>query len=252
MLARMHFSSFVRHCKIPLSTCAPARQHAGVAIGGYILVALIGYFLGSIPTGYLVARTRGIDIRTVGSKNMGATNVFRTLGKGPGIFVLLIDALKGFAAVALIINFYSSLNDVIPQFFPTVGVTDVQARFGYGLVAGIGAVLGHNYTCWLQFKGGKGIATTGGVFLALAPAAVGIAAALWLVAFIATRYVSVASLVAAVALPTAVCFTHENLALRIIAIILGVLAIYKHRTNIQRLRNGTENRIRFGKPEGAQ
>jgi glycerol-3-phosphate acyltransferase PlsY len=114
-------------------------------------------------------------------------------------------------------------------------------------------VLGHNYTCWLQFKGGKGIATTAGVFLALAPTAVGIALALWIVAFAATRYVSIASILAAVALPTAVWFTQENLALRVIAIILGVLAIYKHKANIERLMKGTENRIQFGKkPEAAK
>jgi acyl phosphate:glycerol-3-phosphate acyltransferase len=223
-----------------------------VSVLGYILIAVTGYLLGSIPTGYLVARLRGIDIRTVGSKNMGATNVFRTLGKGPGIFVLLIDALKGFAAVALALQCYPQLHEFLPQLFPAVGVTNEAARFDYGLIAGIAAVLGHNYTCWLNFKGGKGIATTAGVFLGLAPAAVGIAAALWLGAFVATRYVSIASILAAAALPTAVWFTQENLALRIIAIVLGGLAIYKHRANIQRLRNGTENRIQLGKPEGAK
>jgi len=198
--------------------------------------------LGSIPTGYLVAKARGIDIRTVGSKNMGATNVFRTLGKGPGIFVLLIDALKGYAASAW-------LADALLKILNAPN-SDPQTNH---LIAGIAAVLGHNYTCWLQFKGGKGIATTAGVFLALAPAAVGIAIVVWVVAFVTTRYVSIASILAAVALPTAVWFTQENLALRIIAIILGVLAIYKHRANIQRLRNGTEHRIQFTKnPEGAK
>lgn len=222
-------------------------------IVSYIIVALGGYLLGSIPTGYLVARARGIDIRTVGSKNMGATNVFRTLGKGPGIFVLLVDAVKGFAAVSMTINFYPELQDLLPKLFPIEGLTHSDVRFGYGIVAGIAAVLGHNYTCWLQFKGGKGIATTAGVFLALAPAAVSIAIALWIVAFAATRYVSIASILAAIALPVAVWFTQENLALRIIAIILGALAVYKHKANIQRLMNGTENRIQFGKkPEAAK
>lgn len=213
-----------------------------MAVVSYLIIALGGYLLGSIPTGYLVAKARGIDIRTVGSKNMGATNVFRTLGKGPGIFVLLVDALKGYAASAW-------LADGLLQLFhaPNSGPQTNH------LVAGIAAVLGHNYTCWLQFKGGKGIATTAGVFLALAPAAVGIAAGLWLIAFIATRYVSIASIIAAIALPTAVWFTQENLALRIIAIVLGVLAIYKHKANIQRLQSGTENRIHFGKkPEAAK
>lgn len=201
----------------------------------YIVAAIFGYLLGSIPTGYLVAKARGIDIRTVGSKNMGATNVFRTLGKGPGIFVLLIDALKGFAACAL-----------ADELLKLAGLPNPEPQTNH-LIAGIAAVLGHNYTCWLQFKGGKGIATTGGVFLALAPAAVGIALGLWILFFAATRYVSIASIAAAVALPTAVWFTQNSFPLRIIAIILGVLAIYKHKANIQRLRNGTENRIQFGK-----
>jgi glycerol-3-phosphate acyltransferase PlsY len=213
-----------------------------VAVASYFIIALGGYLLGSIPTGYLVAKARGIDIRTVGSKNMGATNVFRTLGKGPGIFVLLIDALKGYAASAW-------LADALLKILNAPN-SDPQTNH---LIAGIAAVLGHNYTCWLQFKGGKGIATTAGVFLALAPAAVGIAIVVWVVALAATRYVSIASVLAAVALPTAVWFTQENLALRIIAIILGVLAIYKHRANIQRLRNGTEHRIQFTKnPEEAK
>jgi hypothetical protein len=115
----------------PLSTLAPPRQHSLVPIVSYIIVAVGGYLLGSIPTGYLVAKARGIDIRTVGSKNMGATNVFRTLGKGPGIFVLFVDALKGFAASAWaadgLLRLFSQANP------------DPQASH---LVAGIGAVLG--------------------------------------------------------------------------------------------------------------
>jgi len=212
-----------------------------VPILSYLIVALGGYLLGSLPTGFLVARARGIDIRTVGSKNMGATNVFRTLGKGPGILVLFVDALKGFAASAW-------LADGLLQLFH-LNNPDPQLNH---LIGGIAAVLGHNYTCWLNFKGGKGIATTTGVFLALAPAAIGIAIALWIIAFAATRYVSVASILAAVALPFAVWFTQENLALRVIAIMLGLLAIYKHKANIQRLLNGTENRIVFKKSEGAK
>lgn len=215
----------------------------------YIIIALGAYLLGSIPTGYLVARTKGVDIRTVGSKNMGATNVFRVLGKGPGTLVLLVDALKGFAAVALTINFHSELHQLLPRVFPGAATATPQACFGLGIVAGLFSILGHNYTCWLGFKGGKGIATTGGAFLALSPAAMGIALAAWIVTFLTTRYVSVASIVAAIALPTSVWFTQENLALRLIAIALGVLAIYKHKANIQRLRQGTENRFNFKKKE---
>ena len=218
-------------------------------IPAYILVAVGAYLLGSLPTGFLVARARGVDIRTVGSKNMGATNVFRVLGKGPGTFVLLVDALKGFAAVALTIDFYPALNHLLPSIFPLTGVDNPPLRFGLGIVAGLFSILGHNYTCWLGFKGGKGIATTGGAFLALAPIAVGVALVAWLIAFFATRYVSIASIVAAVALPATVWFTQPNLALRFIAVALGILAIYKHKANIQRLLNGTENRFTFKKKD---
>jgi len=218
-----------------------------VPILAYVIIAVGAYLLGSLPTGYLVARTRGVDIRTVGSKNMGATNVFRVLGKGPGIFVLLVDALKGFAAVALTINFYPDLPNFLPGIFPSQGLAHPDLRFNLGIVAGLFSILGHNYTCWLGFKGGKGIATTAGAFLALAPVAVGVALVAWLLAFFTTRYVSVASIVAAIALPVTVWFTQENLTLRIIAFALGLLAIYKHKANIQRLRSGTENRFRFGK-----
>ena len=215
----------------------------------YIIVAVGAYLLGSLPTGFLVARARGVDIRTVGSKNMGATNVFRVLGKGPGIFVLLMDALKGFAAVALTINCYPQLNQLLPNIFTADGLTNPPVRFGLGIIAGLFSILGHNYTCWLGFKGGKGIATTAGAFLALAPIAVAVALTAWIIAFVTTRYVSVASIVAAVALPATVWFTQPNLALRLIAIALGILAIYKHKANIQRLLNGTENRFNFKKKE---
>lgn len=215
----------------------------------YIIVAVGAYLLGSLPTGFLVARARGVDIRTVGSKNMGATNVFRVLGKGPGIFVLLVDALKGFAAVALTLNCYPQLSQLLPDIFTADGSANPATRFGLGLVAGLFSILGHNYTCWLGFKGGKGIATTGGVFLALAPVAVGVALVAWIIAFVTSRYVSIASIVAAVALPGTVWFTQSNLALRLIAVGLGLLAIYKHKANIQRLLNGTENRFDFRKKD---
>jgi glycerol-3-phosphate acyltransferase PlsY len=212
-----------------------------VDITGYIITAIAGYLLGSIPTGFLVAKARGVDIRTVGSKNMGATNVFRTLGKGPGIFVLFVDAAKGFIAC------FCAADGVLN----VLHVSNLDPQINH-LVGGIAAVLGHNYTCWLNFKGGKGIATTTGVFLALAPAGVGIAIVVWISAFVATRYVSIASILAAIALPLGVWFTLENIPVRTIAIILGLLAIIKHKANIQRLMNGTENRIVFNKPKDAK
>jgi glycerol-3-phosphate acyltransferase PlsY len=198
----------------------------------YIVIALAAYLLGSIPTGYLVARARGIDIRTVGSGNIGATNAFRILGKPAGIFVLVADGLKGFAASAWLADFVIRLFAVAPG----------QIEY-LKIVAGICAVLGHNFTCWLKFKGGKGIATSAGVYFALAPLAAGIALGTWIIVFALGRFVSVASIAAAVALPAAVWLTPNSLILRIVTTALGLLAIYKHKGNIQRLLNGTERRL---------
>jgi acyl phosphate:glycerol-3-phosphate acyltransferase len=118
-------------------------------------------------------------------------------------------------------------------------------------VAGLGAVLGHNYTCWLHFRGGKGIATSAGVYLALAPLGAAIALCTWTLVFLATRFVSVASIAAAIALPAAVWMTKGNLLLGLVTTGLGLLAIFKHRGNIRRLFQGTENRIQFRKKEAA-
>ena len=199
----------------------------------YILIVVTAYFLGSIPTGYLAARAKGIDIRTVGSGNIGATNAMRVLGKPAGIAVLLLDALKGYAAVAW----------VCPLWMKSFSgpAADVETL---RIVAGIAAVLGHNFTCWLKFKGGKGIATSGGAYLALAPLAVGIALAAFILAVLLTRYVSIGSIAAAIALPAAVwCLPEHNLFLGIVTSALGAMAIYKHRSNIKRLMTGTESRI---------
>ena len=198
----------------------------------YIVIAVAAYLLGSIPTGYLVARAKGIDIREVGSGNIGATNAFRILGKPAGILVLVVDGLKGFAAC-------SWLADLIVQPF-AVAPDKIECL---RIVAGICAVLGHNFTCWLKFKGGKGIATSAGVYFALAPKAAGIALGTWIIVFALGRYVSVASIAAAVALPTAVWLTKNNLFLGIVTTALGLLAIFKHKGNIQRLLNGTERRL---------
>ena len=202
-------------------------------IFSYLLTALAAYLLGSIPTGYLVARARGVDIRTVGSGNIGATNALRVLGKSAGITVLVLDALKGFIAVAW-------LAEGLPSLF-NLSIADPQA---HQVLAGVCAVLGHNYTCWLRFKGGKGIATTAGVYLALASLPLLIALGVFLLALLLTRYVSVGSIAAAVALPVAVWILKPHAILLAVATTaLGVLAIYKHAGNIQRLLAGTESRM---------
>ena len=197
----------------------------------YIIVAIAAYLLGSIPTGFLVAKAKGIDIRKTGSCNIGATNAMRVLGKPAGIFVLLADAAKGFGAVWLAALLLKQLN----------ANADVETA---RIIAGIFAVLGHNYTCWLKFKGGKGIATTAGVYLALAPWAVLVGLVVFILAVLLTKYVSVGSIAAAVALPATVwIMTPQNIFLGIVSTALGALAIYKHKSNIQRLMAGTENRL---------
>jgi glycerol-3-phosphate acyltransferase PlsY len=208
-----------------------------VAVLSYIVTALIAYLLGSIPTGYLVAKARGIDIRTVGSGNIGATNAFRILGKGAGSFVLFADALKGWVAVTVVAP-------IVVNIFPGAPLEYLR------IAGGVAAILGHNYTCWLHFKGGKGIATSAGVLVALVPWALLIILCTWIVLFVATRYVSVASIVASFTLPFATWFTTgRDVGLTVVTGALAALAIYKHRKNIQRLREGTENRIEFKKKE---
>jgi glycerol-3-phosphate acyltransferase PlsY len=210
-----------------------------VPILGYIATAIVAYLLGSIPTGFLVAKARGIDIRTVGSGNIGATNAFRTLGKGPAVLVLFGDASKGWIAVQL-------AAPLLAQVF--AGAPESYLR----ITAGVSAILGHNYTCWLGFKGGKGIATTAGVLLALVPWALLIILGVWVLLFLITRYVSVASIAASLALPFATWFTtSHDVGLTAVAGAMASLAICKHRCNIQRLLDGTEHRIRFKKREVA-
>jgi len=218
-----------------------------VPVLAYILTALGAYLLGSIPFGFLVAKAKGIDIRSVGSGNIGATNAMRVLGKPAGIFVLLADAAKGFIACVLggLISHWASDLDYFDD-----GFYVLLERFM--LVAGIFAVLGHNYTCWLKFKGGKGIATTAGVYLALAPWALLVGLVVFILAVLLTKYVSVGSIAAAIALPVTVwVMTPQNLFLGIVTTALGALAIYKHKGNIQRLIAGTENRL-GKKREGAK
>jgi glycerol-3-phosphate acyltransferase PlsY len=207
-----------------------------VPVLSYIVTALVAYLLGSIPTGFLVAIARGVDIRTVGSGNIGATNAFRVLGKGLGIFVLLMDALKGWVAVILGAWAVDKLLPGVP--------------LGYlRITAGIAAILGHNFTCWLHFKGGKGIATSAGVLIGLVPLALAIILSIFIILFLTTRYVSVGSIAAAFALPFATWFTKQDIGLTAVMAAIGALAILKHRKNIQRLLHGTENRIQFRKKE---
>lgn len=201
----------------------------------YPAVALAGFLLGSVPTGYLVARVRGIDIRQHGSGNIGATNVFRTLGKPLGVFVFLVDALKGFAAVYLAMH-----------------LSDGTRATWLGIVGAVAVIAGHNYTPWLGFRGGKGIATSAGALLALMPQSVAVIAFVWIAVFKWSRYVSLASICASAALPLSVAVfwwsgVGGNAPLLGFTVLISALAIWRHRSNIARLREGTEPR--FAKKE---
>lgn len=203
----------------------------------YLGVVAAAYLVGSVPTGYLVGKACGIDIRSVGSGNIGATNVFRILGKPAGIFVLLVDALKGFLACTVVAGAVFQMVGAVPE---------APSKELFAILGGVAAILGHNYTCWLKFQGGKGIATSAGVLIALLPGPFLIILATWLLIFAISRYVSLASITAAVALPFATWFVGNSGPMIGVAAGLGILAIYKHKANIQRLLSGTEHR--FGSP----
>jgi glycerol-3-phosphate acyltransferase PlsY len=215
------------------------------------VVALGAYLLGSIPTGFLAGKARGVDVRTLGSGNIGATNVIRFLGRPIGFFVLFIDALKGWAACTILVR----IGALIGPPGSSLSHASTSEAFSFhqqlGIVAGIFAVLGHNYTCWLKFKGGKGVATTAGVLLAWVPLALALSLLVWLVVFFLSKYVSLASLVAALVLPLAVWLVRSQSGYVWIAVGLSALAIYKHRANIQRLLNGTEHRFGSKKTSSA-
>ena len=199
----------------------------------HIVAGVMGYFLGSLPTGYLVGRARGLDIRTTGSGNIGATNVFRTLGKRAGVWVLGVDALKGWAACG-IGTWWAGQGS---------GSSEVGA-----IVGGVAAILGHNYPCWLRFRGGKGIATSAGVLVALVPGALTVCLGVWLTVLALTRYVSLASVASALGLPLAVALWQGSVTMIGITAAMSVLAIYKHKANLRRLWLGTEPRFVLRRP----
>lgn len=220
----------------------------------YIIVAVIAYLLGSIPFGYILVRVfTGADVRTQGSGNIGATNVARTGKKGLAIATLILDALKGLVAV-VICSTRAPLAGSPTAYTPfTTGPLAAldpgiyqQLSFKFGAIAALFAILGHMYPVWLKFKGGKGVATGLGVFLALAPKAVLIVLAFFLIVVAVTRYVSLGSIVAAAVFPFAFYYMHpQHSTPLIMAMISGVslLIIWKHRENIRRLVSGNENKF---------
>jgi acyl phosphate:glycerol-3-phosphate acyltransferase len=203
----------------------------------FIVVTISAYLLGSIPTGFLVGKARGVDIRKIGSGNIGATNTFRAVGIPAGILVLVVDGLKGYAACTWLVDGMAQLTGS--------GATLEHLR----IAGGLAALLGHNYTCWLKFKGGKGIATSAGVLGALVPWGLAISFGVWVMVFLASRYVSLASVAAAIILPFGAWLTKSSLTLVLVTGAMGLLAVYKHRANIQRLMKGTESRVGYKKRE---
>ncbi|MFO7936387.1 MAG: glycerol-3-phosphate 1-O-acyltransferase PlsY [Kiritimatiellia bacterium] len=204
----------------------------------WIAGGILSYILGSIPFGFLIAKLKGVDIRTLGSGNIGATNVFRSVGRTPGMITFAMDVGKGLAAVLLIPLAVSELTGV------------ALGGKGLPLFCGAMVIAGHNWTCFLKFKGGKGIATSAGMLIGLAPVCVGIAFAGWLAVFLAFRYVSVASITACVLLAIAVWPFHmnqEGIWFPLILDFLALLGVWKHRANIARLKAGTESRFSFYK-----
>ncbi|HWB60237.1 MAG TPA: glycerol-3-phosphate 1-O-acyltransferase PlsY [Chthoniobacteraceae bacterium] len=247
---------FVHFAMVPVLAVIVAAESLMGSTGsavGYATMVVAGYLLGSIPTGWLVARAKGVDIRKQGSGNIGATNVFRTLGKGPGIFVFVCDALKGAGAVWVAMQILSHHSIVLSDEVSHEGggVSEV-IRFlpaaMAGIIGGIAAIIGHNFPVWLNFKGGKGVATSLGVVIGLAPQAAAVAFAVWVLVFFLSRYVSLASIIAAIAVPVTIALREHGgsrQTLLVFTSLAAFLIVVRHKENIKRLLNGTENR--FGK-----
>ena len=200
---------------------------------------LVGaYLIGAIPFGFLIGKMRGVDVRTVGSKNIGATNVFRTVGKKWGLLAFFCDVMKGFVPTLLAARFSTSTS------FPHLP-----------LCVAIACVVGHMLTPYMKFKGGKGVATAFGALIALMPATVGIAFALFAIVFACSHYISLGSCVAATALAAMVWIPfldhagYRDLPLCILVTLIAAFIVWKHRSNIGRLVRGEENKIfLFKKP----
>jgi len=231
------------------------------------LIALCSYLLGAIPTSIIISKlVKGIDIRHYGSGNAGGTNVFRVLGWQAGVFVTLFDMFKGIASVTLIVGYFTENPiDALPN-VPFIV---------YQLIAGVAAMLGHIYTVFAGFKGGKGVSTGAGVVIGIAPITMVFVFAVFFITLLLTRYVSVSSMTGAVSIPVVMAIRrflfggdldgqfpisffgnefvlHDSLdTITIVtSIAIAFVIIYTHRTNIERLRNGTENRLFAKKSTG--
>ena len=202
-----------------------------------LAIALASYLLGSFPAGYLAGRIAGVDVRTKGSGNIGATNVTRVLGKHYGYPVFAIDFLKGLGAVELAVLL------VRHPAFPSNSILLSE------LTATVSCVLGHSFPVWLGFRGGKGVATSAGALFRMMPVAALIVMGVWILIFLLTRFVSVASIAAAISLPVTVAIRApfkgtDGRIFFVFCTIMAALIVLRHRSNLSRLMSGTEPRFR--------
>ena len=224
------------------------------------LPPLIAFLAGSIPFGLFIAKAKGVNIREHGSGNIGATNVLRVIGKPYGIACLILDFLKGFLPTLLAVSIYLIAGKTpqlsiegLQHFGTTFPLADAWQAQTLIIVTGLAAILGHNYSPWIGFKGGKGIATSGGVLVALMPVAVLLLIVIWLLLFFSTRYVSIASIGTALSVPFLTIYgsyRHGYLAdgswnkpLFIFSIVIALMATWRHRSNLVALKDGTEHKF---------
>lgn len=197
---------------------------AGMSYTTLLMACAAAYLLGSIPSGLLLGKAYGIDVRKEGSGNIGATNLYRTVGRKVGLLTLLCDCLKGFIPVLLV----------------KLSALPVE----YAAWVGLAAFCGHVFSLFLRFKGGRGVATALGVFLALAPVAVAIALAVFVLLVLKWRYISLGSIMAAAVMAPAVSLLGCGRTVVLVTALISVIVIVKHRENIQRIVGGTENKFK--------
>lgn len=201
-----------------------------------VLITAVAYLLGSIPSGYIVGKLSGVDVREHGSGNIGATNVLRVLGKPWGFAVFFADAFKGFAAVRTALLIVARVPEL-----------SGYSEF-YAILAAAACITGHSFPVWLRFKGGKGVATSAGAIFGVVPIAAITIFLVWLAVFAVTRYVSIASVTAALALPVSIGVLvwlgrTQGMVLLYFSAAMTALVVWRHRSNFARLRAGTEQRF---------
>lgn len=194
----------------------------------YAIIA--AYLIGSIPTSYLVGRVRGIDVRKEGSGNVGATNALRVIGKLPALIVLIADIFKGVFAVTFLASFFYN--------------TGIAVNYNlFRTLLGLSTIAGHNWSIFLKFKGGKGVATSCGVLMVLLPAAMAVAASVFFITVWRTKYVSLGSILLSITVPIVAALSGKDFVLVMLSVTICIIICYRHKSNITRLLTGTENRI---------